>query len=175
MALTTTTTINPNLSVGLQTIVIKPGETYVLPAGAIVQSLIYDGAINVTSSCDNLPAPEAYRCYQIQWSTSVDESGVRLLEHEDSFIEYIKIGNTKYAINIEASDLGNLRLRFQSISDASKGVFVYTILDENPFDHHYDMVLHFKTIGSIADSIEIKESGPGFPSLYVKALEENCP
>lgn len=75
----------------LRTLIIKPGETIVLPRGAVVRSVVADGNIDVQSSCDNLPDTSYYKCWRFIWE-KVDSG------YNDAYFTYFEVGGVKYPL-----------------------------------------------------------------------------
>lgn len=51
-------------------IVIKAGQTVVLPRDVKVTGLFISGGLTVSSTCNNLPAPTPTACFVFSWETS---------------------------------------------------------------------------------------------------------
>lgn len=81
-----------------QSITLTPGQTFVLPAGAVVTGLFIDGAISVTSSCDNLPDPGAFVCGHFYMNIDEDTSDNHPNDEESTIYKSIKIGDTSYTL-----------------------------------------------------------------------------
>lgn len=82
-----------------KTITLGPGDCFVLPKDAVVESIIQNGAITVTSNCGNLPTPTSYKCgvfYLFIDNTGEDDTAM-----EEEYVTYtqIKIGGTIYLLN----------------------------------------------------------------------------
>lgn len=165
---TTTTNSNHNIQVGLQTAIIKPGETYILPAGAIVQSLIYDGSIDVTSTCDNLPSPDSYKCYNFIFTVNRDITPSPTLEGQDTILNYLEISGIKYNSNMTLN-VGTPSLHLDSTVKANLTTFFSTSPPQAIFKlNHIDtdltgdratFIVYFKSIDSIASTIKLKFTG----------------
>lgn len=169
--------MNPeNLSTGLKTAIIKPGETFVLPAGAVIESLIYDGSIDVTSTCDNLPTPEDYKCYNMIFGTSENQSSSPVLEGQDTTLEYLEISGIKYNANINLfnmppNDSGNIlgsQITTFFTTKPPQQLFKVDHIDKSTTGARVEFIVYFKSIDSIVNTIKLKMSGPGFGNgLYV--------
>lgn len=155
-------------------IIIHPGETVVIPSGTEVTALILNGAISVTSTCDNLPAPTAQQCYAMEWS--VGEDGQPPLDQAEATITYIKIGGVQYDINMLTTD-ANLGFAFQNISLQIPGAFDFVSISYADLSDRKDFTLLFRSIPDIAEAIELNMTGDGFPTngLFIKPFEsEDC-
>lgn len=53
-----------------QSIIIKAGQTVVLPRDVIVTGLFISGSLNVSSTCNNLPAPTPTACFVFSWEVN---------------------------------------------------------------------------------------------------------
>lgn len=157
-----------------KTIIIHPGEQVVLPIGTTIDSLIINGSISVTSTCDDLPAPTAQQCYGMEWSVS--EDGAPTLDQAEATITYIKIGGVQYDINLLSISAG-LSLAFQNISTQIPGIFDLVSVVYVDLADRKDFTMLFRTIPSIASGIEMNMTGDGFPTngLFLKPFEsDNC-
>lgn len=86
----------------IRILVLKPGECAILPKGAELTALIVDGDGQVTSTCDNLPEPSDYVCYQFFWEA--DSGGAPL---NDAVFESLIIGDNVYTVPSGYNDYGN--------------------------------------------------------------------
>src|SRR6187549_718070 len=87
----------------LKSITLAPGECFVLPKGAVVQSVVTDGAITVTSSCGDLPPSTAYQCGAFYFFTDdTSEDDDTAMEEEYVNYEKIVIGGTTFTIGVQA-------------------------------------------------------------------------
>lgn len=172
--------MNPdNLSTGIKSITIKPGETVVLPKGAVVKSMIYDGAISVSSTCDNLPEPQAYSCYVLDFSSNDNKNASPNLEGEDTNITYLEIAGVKYngpiSLNhisvpgdCDAGDIMKTLLTNWFSSVPPQTIFNLDRVDVDCTGERASISVFFKSVDSIANSIKLKITGPGFPNgLFV--------
>lgn len=157
-----------------KTIIIHPGEQITLPLGTKIDALIINGSISVTSTCSDLPTPEAQKCYQMDWSVS--ESSNFTLDQGEGAIQYIKIGGVQYNINLTSIDPG-LSFAFENISNQIPGVFDYVSVAYVDLANRKDFTLLFRSIPTIATGIEIWMTGDGFPvnGLFIRPYEsDNC-
>jgi hypothetical protein len=76
---------------GTRTVTLKPGEKYVLPAGAVVTSIVTDGAITVNSSCP-LPTPTTYACGYFYLLIDVDSNDGHSMDEQHTFYVGFKGG-----------------------------------------------------------------------------------
>ena len=81
-----------------QTVTLTPGQKVVLPAGAVVTGLVLDGAITVTSSCDNLPDPSAFVCGHFYMNVDDDNNDNHPNDEDSTIYQSIKIGDTTYTL-----------------------------------------------------------------------------
>jgi hypothetical protein len=159
-----------------KTIVLNPGDTFVLPAGAVITDLITSGTISLSSTCGALPAQTPQQCYNLAWSSSTNSSPDSLLEHNLSKVDSIKIGGISYTVNIDPSDGTALTTAFQSIAAALPGIFDFVSFTIDSFSNFYNGILVFRSIPSIAEAIEVTLSGNAYPNkLYVRPAEQTCP
>lgn len=76
----------------LRTLILQPGECATLPSSTVVQSIVLDGAISVTSDCVGLPAPSGYICYSFTWED--DTAG----SMQDALITELIVGTNTYNV-----------------------------------------------------------------------------
>lgn len=88
-------------STATKTVTIKPGEKIILPDSAEIISLVVNGSIAVTSTCDNLPDPSSYQCWRFLWEDVSDDGA-----YDDAYFTSIEIAGTKYSFSAFASISG---------------------------------------------------------------------
>lgn len=158
----------------IKTIIIHPGESVTLPIGTKIDSLIINGSISVTSTCADLPTPTAQKCYKMEWSASANASPNYTLEHNEALIKYMNIGGVKYTIGLDPTDPGGvLTLAFMNIAAQLPGIFDFESLQTVGLANRSDSILLFRSIPSVADTIEVNMTGDGFPvnGLFIKPYE----
>ena len=153
-----------------RTVIIHPGETVVLPSNIDITALILNGAISVSSTCANLPAPTAQVCYQMEWSVS--ETDNTTMDEGEGTITYIMIGGVQYDINLLSTDAG-LGTAFLNIGAQIPGAFDVVSINYTDLSNRKDFTLVFRSIPDVAADIEMNMTGNGFPTagLFVKPTE----
>lgn len=169
---------------------IKPGETKVLKKSAKILSAINYGGVSYTSTCGDIVVENAL-CYVMSWSSSASASGTASpLFH--ATINYIEILGVQYLINkdidYEKTGFGGDSDNLQNFLTALIPQGLLRIFDLTVFSddagHRHTYNMHFQSIPSIAETIEMKisetdESGSDagyINGLYVKPIlaPNNC-
>lgn len=73
-----------------KTLIMTDGECVIFPADIIIDAVVPTGNITVTSSCDILPDPTTYKCWQFKWEYTNEGN------FSDAFFVAIKIDNIEY-------------------------------------------------------------------------------
>lgn len=77
----------------IRTVILKGGQSTVLPSSAEILSVVINGSVTATSTCDNLPEPTAYKCWRFVWQdVSADPN------YNDAYFTGIKIGDATYSV-----------------------------------------------------------------------------
>lgn len=168
-------------SVITKTIVLTNNDKAVLPAGANIVSVAVDGFISVTSSCDNLPTPVPYKCYNLEFGTDIPDDGGTDLFNEDNISYYgIRVNNVESlfsAVLTNGGDMTALQNAIIAIAPYLKNV-VITTLSNNPPSYR-DRKIAFKAPENLGSSFELIIGTSGFGgegrmTVYVKAFEVDC-
>lgn len=144
-----------------QTATIVPGQTIVLPAGAVITGLVLDGAISVTSSCDNLPDPSAFVCGHFYMNIDDDSNDTHPNDEESTIYKSIKIGDTTYTLGGLLLDTAAATLNTTYLSSIGS-LFEFTsvtryIIDTGPVDDKRMAVkLYFKVPEILVDTLELQ-------------------
>lgn len=85
-------------SLSTKSVTLGPGDCVILPRGATILSVIANGAITATSSCDNLPTPTSYKCGVFYLFASVSSDDAGPLDEENTYYNAATIGGTTYTI-----------------------------------------------------------------------------
>lgn len=166
----------------LQVLVIKAGETKVLPKGAKVVSVAKDGDISATSSCEDvqelLDNAEEYKCYQLRWA--VDESasgGSHPWEYDNSDAKFIGFG---YAGHFHESEpiTGNNDVTILNFikSILPAGVLTYSSSTDYSEAERITQKLVLKLPASIGDTFYLRFDVASYSPLniYTEASTD-CP
>ena len=145
-----------------QSIVVTPGQTVVIPAGATITSLVLDGPISVTSTCDNLPAPSAYKCGVFYMNIDDDLNDNHPNDEDSTKYASIKFGDTTVAL-----DGLLLTQTFTGLNTFLAGqtpIFQFTFINRYSIDDPGDnkrkaVFVYFKVVESLYDSLELTITG----------------
>lgn len=111
--------IVPDTTPSVKSITLAPGECFVLPKDAVVQSIVTSGAINVTSNCGTLPAPTSYKCgvfyYFLDDTTEDDDTA---MEEEHVTFTKLVVGGTTYTLAGLAKDASPANINMYIIDQA---------------------------------------------------------
>lgn len=79
----------------LQAVNLKNGQKILLPSGTKIKTVVVNGNIALTSSCNNLPPVTTYKCWRFSWEKLTTGDTDSAPFNDSSFIS-IEIGGTKY-------------------------------------------------------------------------------
>lgn len=147
-----------------QVATLNPGESVVLPAGANIVSVVTDGNITVTSTCNDLPTPEEYVCIRYDFAESDAPDPGAL---EDGSIVSVEISGTVYPLDIGfGASISTIR---DTINDSLGPIFVvYSGAKDSSYDDRAEYALGVKIPSSLISSAKLKLQGTGYPNgLYV--------
>jgi len=165
-----------------QSVVLKPGECVVIPAGATITSLILDGSISVSSSCDNLPDPTGYKCGVFYMNIDDDNNDNHPNDEDSTKFTTVKVGDTTYTLDgllLNQSVAGlNVYLNGQT------PIFQFTYINRYSIDDSGDnkrtaVFLYFKVAEQLYDGLELTitgNSGMALPTtqIYRPYAETTC-
>lgn len=141
-----------------QVVQLTPGQSIVLPAGAVINSFLTTGDTVVNSSCDNLPPQDEYVC--IQFSFSDSEAAASGGAVEAGTVDTITIGGTVYTINVALDDgLTNVA---NAINTVMGPIFVVYSGAADVLAERVETVLGVRVPSLLKDTIEFKLTGTGF-------------
>lgn len=164
----------------LKSISLAPGECIVLPAGAVIDSVIATGDAAATSTCGVLPAPSSYKCGVFYLNVDDDANDNHPNDEETTMLSWIKVGSTTYTLNELASSvsLGTLNLH---ITDLAIFQFTYIsryVIDDPGDNKRKAVYLYFQVPESLFDSLQLKiTSNEGMdtpPVYYLLPSERVC-
>jgi len=155
-----------------QSITLTPGQTFVLPAGAVVTGLFVDGAITVTSSCDNLPPPGEFVCGHFYMNIDDDANDNHPNDEESTEFTSIKIGDTTYALNGLLLDqtVTNLNALINSGALFTFTSFTRYVIDDSGDNKRRAIFLYFKVPETLVDTLELTitaNSGMSIPTTQI--------
>lgn len=159
---------------GLNVLILKPGETVLIPSSVDVQSIITEDGATLTTDCTDLPASEEYVCIRYNFAESNAPDPAAL---EDLTLNYITVGGTQYDLNLTVNNALDLQL---AINNSLGPIFkVYSASGEtDAFNDRHEYALAVKVPASLKSSILFNMSGTGFPSgfnlLFVDQSDCEC-
>ena len=162
-----------------QTVVIGPGESVVLPAGATVSSIIYDGNITAESSCDNLPDPSVFQCGYFQFFIDADDNDGHSMDMSTRY-HSIQIGSTTYTLDeLIASGSGNspslTDIAYLNVHITQPALFQFTEITFNEVTSRMSVHLYFKVPETLFNDTWLVIDNRGVGSLmYLKGNQEEC-
>lgn len=166
----------------LQSVVLKPGECVVLPAGATISSLILDGSISVTSSCNDLPDPSGYVCGLFYVIVDEDENEGHSMDEKHTYIDYVQVGNTQYPMGIKFITSGDNPGTTVTTSELNafipsneQPIFKFTNVtrDGGP-DKRQPLFLYFRVPETLLDSVVMKVSNYNSVQYYKNFATVDC-
>lgn len=150
----------------IRSIIIKPGEKILLPAGTKIESIVTNGGILVDSTCDNLPAPTVRKCYKFVYE----------LGGGDTF-RGIQLGDTYYDSPVNTNLFSYFADNFPAMSNLSDLVTVYCqgVVDSQPQGHFWMAVPEAFGIPELKVNKQIGDPDFDFP-FYIKGVaDDQCP
>lgn len=169
MAYTPTTTV-------VKSATIKAGETFVLPSGATIVSLVSNGDAVASSLCD-LPEVEEYVCSYFKVTLDSSDIDGRPMDEPTTLISSITVGDKVFDFNGfriiknggSNSEPPNIVELNALITDL--GLFSFTRVGYTQVSQRQVVWLHFKTPASYLPYTEMKVLDNG-NSVYFKANGE---
>ena len=157
-----------------RTVTIKAGEKVILPLDAQITGLVLDGAITVTSSCNNLPEPSEYQCGYFIYVRD-DEAGGGPFDEGVSTIKSIKVAETTFTINEDATNPSANAIN-SHITDQALFEVTYVDTTTNDFSERKYIVVYFRTPEQVFDTLEmvIDERGNDLILFTLKPIEHEC-
>jgi hypothetical protein len=90
--------ITPTSTTVTQTITLTPGQQFVLPNGATVQSIIASGDATATSDC-TIPDLSEYACSYFKITMDYGEVNGHPMDELSTLLQILTIGNTSFNFN----------------------------------------------------------------------------
>lgn len=172
----------PNTS-GVNTVILKPGEKVILPRGTVINSVITDGAITVSSTC-TLPPVSQFSCYEFYFTINDDADA----SHPAGVIDIIgfQVNGTQYPISFSAISPGNdpsdystywntqIDLYNQQVPGSLRLVEFTRVSN---FDKRDEYKLLAKIVPELASSTFMLFQATGFQTtpILVQPVETTCP
>lgn len=168
-----------------KTLVIKAGETAVLPKGATVISIGVRGSVIATSNCpavqDELDNAEQYKCYSFGVGCDDDNNDTHVMDEHSAYIKKIIVGGDTYIFTedngIVVDWLDNVAYGISIVAkQIPKEILeVYDIFLYHPTKRK-EFTIKVKMLPSIAETAMFYVEGTGFVNgLYLKPTLIDCP
>jgi hypothetical protein len=146
-----------------KSIVLQPGEQFILPPGAVVISSTNASATQ--SSCDDLDSLEDLECFTFVFGNAATDGGSAQLFEAPGFpVVAFRVGGAKYTLDppfapsTTSSPVGQYDLAglVSAINSKTGGVLVNPVLGEhNEGGHGIIEFITFRTTSSLADTMEL--------------------
>jgi hypothetical protein len=165
----------------IKTLILTDNDKGVLPAGVNILSVAVDGFISVTSTCNNLPTPVPYKCYQLEFATDIPDDGGTDLFNEDNITYYgIRVNNIDVLFSSPLTSGGDtiaLENAIKLVAPYLKNVAIATIGNNPP--SYRDRILTFKAPENMGNNFQLLLGTSGFGSesrmtVAIKAFEISC-
>lgn len=162
----------------LKSVSLAPGECIVLPAGAVIDSVIVTGDAAATSTCGVLPTPSSYKCGYFALFLDSETGDNKPLDESSTYCTSVKVGATTYMINekIIASgenpgtpiSAGTLNLHITDLP-----IFEFMAVAQTALTDRQLIWIYFQTPETLYDSLEMKISDRG-TYYYLKPNDAEC-
>jgi hypothetical protein len=170
--------IPPAPTTAVRSITLKAGETFVVPTGATILSLVCDGA-TASSTCE-LPACQAYKCGYMRMVVDVDANSGHSMDETQTYIKSIKVGDTVYDVNqkvIQAGDNPGTLITAAQINSASladPAIFTVTNVTRTVADKRQDIWIYVRFPEDLRSSIEMTVTNFGNEQYHRIVEEVTC-
>jgi len=152
-------------SASIKSIVLGPGECVTLPEDAVITSIVVNGSITPSSTCDNLPEPEAYQCGFFSILVDNDDNPGSSMNEETTYYTSVTVGGNTYVINElvvqgenpgTATAIGTLNLHITDLP-----LFEFTAVTQTDLAKRSAVWLFFKTPESLFSEVELAVTNHG--------------
>lgn len=164
-----------------RSITLHPGETIILPQGVTIVSVVTDGSISVTSSCNNLPPPTAYACATFTYVIDVDDNDSHPMDEQNTYYNTLKVGDTTFDLSgilvIGSGENPGTLTPSSTVNAAITDPALVEILDiaqTDLFDKRQYITMTVKVPETFIDTMELSVYDRGITAYY-KATETDCP
>lgn len=168
-----------------KTLVIKPGETVVLPKGAVITAVGIKGDATATSTCpavqEALDNAEQYKCYSFGIGCDDDNNDSHVMDENNARIKKIIVGGQTYEFTTNNGIVVDWLDNFTYVSGEITSKIQKEILEVynvslNHFDKRKEFTIRTSMLPSIAADALFYAEGTGFVNgLYLKPVEITCP
>jgi hypothetical protein len=162
-----------------KTIVLKPGEKFILPKGSSVDALIIDGSISVESSCNDLPTPSSYKCGSFFIIVDNDNNGDHSMDEEATFYKSLSIGGIEYSMPTRiiksSDDPGNLSLASDlNLFITDQITFKFLSVIREIHDKRQHVFVHFTVPEYLWDTVVLAVNNRESIQYYLPFAEMDC-
>lgn len=158
-----------------RSIIIKSGQTVVLPRNVTVSGLFINGPISVTSSCNNLPPPTPTACFVFTWEAAATPA------FGDAYFSHIMLNDSfSYELTNSSGDnqyeSGGLEAVKVAARIAAVPNFVGTIIatDQSGITSLRQIKIRLPDFG-VLPKLRIVQPSFGYGQiLYLEAAKTDC-
>jgi len=158
---------------GINTIVLRPGESVSIPANIKITGII---GSNFTTDCSNLPDPEQYQCYYMGWGYSATSGDDAALENDAGVtLDWISVGGTQYNINQSiTTDAATVKGYIEA--GVPQALFKVYSMAKDIFSRREEFLVKFKTTATLVPTIRMHITGLSFPDglILVPIQDSDC-
>lgn len=157
-----------------KTITLKAGEKAILPAGAVVTSIVTNGAITVDTTCGGLPPISQYKCGYFLYVTDDDANDGHPMDETHLKLGALIIDDKTLPLGVGGiwPTVENLNSKLSDIA-----LFSFTHVKQAAvFEKRSYWAVYFQTPDNIFDkvSLRIDERGTNAISFYAKPVAAPC-
>lgn len=157
-----------------KTITLKAGEKAILPAGAVVTSIVTSGAITVESTCGGLPPITQYKCGYFLYVTDEDANDGHPMDENHLKLGALIIGEKTHSLGVGGvwPTVENLNSK---MSDTALFSFKH-VKQAAVFEKRIYWAVYFQTPDTLFDKVTLRidERGTSAISFYAKPVTAPC-
>lgn len=162
---------------GVNVLVLKPGESVLIPSNVTVQSIVLEDGATMSSTCSESIPTDEYVCVAF-WFSDSHATGENDATLETLTIESIEIAGTVYNINLGVSNAVDVDDIILYINNIMGPVFVVYGVANEDFTERTDFVINARVPSLLLADLKFKITGTGFSSgggAYVIPVDiEDC-
>lgn len=162
----------------IKSVTLKAGETFVLPQGATVLSLVCDGA-TASSACE-LPECQTYKCGYLRLVVDVDDNGGHSMDETQTYIKNFTINNAVYDVNLKVITFGDnpgtliTAAEINNASSIDPALFTVTNVTRTVADKRQDIWIYIKFPADFKEYIEMTVTNFGNEQFHRIVDEVPC-
>lgn len=161
----------------VRSIEIHPGQTIILPRDAVITSLLLDGDISVSSTCDNLPEPTAYQCGIFFIWVDCDDNSGHSMDEQSTYYTSVTVGGNTYVINeliVIGENCGTATpVATLNLHVTDQAMFTFVSVSQSDLTKKTGITLHCKVPEALFSTTELLVDNGGSPQIY-RLQEEEC-